>query len=340
MAHSIKPVLPKTSPILTDTFGRQHSYLRISLTERCNLRCTYCMPAEGVDLKPRNHLLTYEEIVRISEMFASLGVTKIRLTGGEPLIRKDIELLSARLAGLPGIESLAITTNGLLLARKLRGLKLAGVDTFNISLDTLKRDRFKEITRRDELDTVLDSIQLAIDAGYDPVKINAVIIRGFNDDELVDFVEMTRNMPVEIRFIEYMPFDGNAWSDTKFLPYTDMLSTIQKDYPSFERLADGPHETSKTWHIPGFRGRIGFITSMSEHFCSGCNRIRITADGQFKVCLFGAMEINLRDMMRAGASDEELQAAIKGAISRKKASHDGMYEIAKSDNRPMLLIGG
>ena len=326
--------------LLTDSFGRKHTYLRISLTERCNLRCTYCMPAGGVELKPKDHILTYEEILRLSGLFASLGVTKIRLTGGEPLIRKEIEQLVSHLAQIPGIKELAITTNGLLLSRKLKALQTGGVTLFNISLDTLKEDKFIRVTRRRGLADVLQAIQDTLAAGYNPVKINAVVMKGFNEDELVDFVAMTEHQPIEIRFIEYMPFGGNEWNDGEFMSYQDMLQTIRQSYPHLERLEDGPQETSKTWRVPGFIGRVGFISSMSDHFCSGCNRIRMTADGQLKVCLFGNREVNLRDMMRGGVSDAELKVAIYEAISKKKAAHAGMYDLAVADNRPMILIGG
>lgn len=298
------------------------------------------MPAGGVELKPKTHILTYEEIVRLSRLFASLGVTKIRLTGGEPLIRKEIEELVVQLSSIPGIRELAITTNGLLLSKKLAALKAGGVTLFNISLDTLQKDKFLKVTRRQGLDEVLRAIQDTLRAGYNPVKVNAVVMKGFNDDELVDFVAMTRHQPIEIRFIEYMPFGGNEWTDGEFMSYQDMLGIIRQVYPDLERLQDGPEETSKTWRVPGFLGRIGFISSMSDHFCSGCNRIRMTADGQLKVCLFGNREVNLRDMMREGASDDELKAAIHGAVTKKKAAHAGMYELAHSDNRPMILIGG
>jgi molybdenum cofactor biosynthesis protein A len=331
---------PSDQLLLTDTFGRRHTYLRISLTERCNLRCTYCMPSNGVELKPKSHIMTYEEILRLAGLFASMGVTKIRLTGGEPLIRKEIEQLVANLSAIPGIESLAITTNGLLLSRKLKALQEGGVTLFNISLDTLREDRFERVTRRKGLQEVLEAIQDALAAGYDPVKVNAVVMKGFNDDELTDFVAMTEHQPIEVRFIEYMPFGGNEWKDDVFMSYQAMLDTIRTVYPGIQRLDDGPNETSKTWQVPGFRGSVGFISSMSDQFCAGCNRIRLTADGQLKVCLFGSQEVNLRDMMRDGVSDSDLKTAVHGALSRKKASHAGMYEIAKSDNRPMILIGG
>lgn len=331
---------PNNHTLLTDSFGRRHTYLRISLTERCNLRCTYCMPAEGVELKPRDHILSFEEIMRLAQLLVSNGVTKIRLTGGEPLIRKELVQLVERIAALEGLNELTITTNGLLLPRKLADLKQAGVTGFNISLDTLREDRFRDITRRKGLDTVLEAIAMTADAGYDPVKINCVVMRGFNEDELVDFVAMTESAPLEVRFIEYMPFDGNAWNTGEFMPYRDMVDIIQERWPTFARHEEEDSETAKLWSVPGFQGSVGFISSMSDHFCAGCNRIRITADGKLKVCLFGANEVNLRDMMRGGINDERLLDTVQTALARKAASHAGMEVIAKSDNRPMILIGG
>ena len=326
--------------ILTDSFGRQHTYLRISLTERCNLRCTYCMPAEGVELKPRDHILSFEEILRLARLLVSRGVTKIRLTGGEPLIRKELIQLIERLRELDGLKELTITTNGLLLPRKLDDLKRAGVTGFNISLDTLHEDRFEEITRRPGLDTVLQAIRMTADAGYNPVKINCVVIRGFNQDELVDFVAMTRDMPIEMRFIEYMPFDGNTWNTEKFLPYREMVDIIKERWTDFAAEGGDELEIAKLWQVPGHLGKVGFISSMSDHFCAGCNRIRITADGKLKVCLFGASEVNLRDMMRGGINDDRLLQTVHEALSRKAARHAGMDVLAETENRPMILIGG
>lgn len=298
------------------------------------------MPPNGVELRPKPDILTFEEIRRLGHIFAKLGVTKIRLTGGEPLIRKDLERLTQELSQIPGVTSLAITTNGLLLPRKLESLKKAGVTHFNISLDTLKKDRFRQITRRDGFQTVLDAIQLALDAGYTPLKVNCVVQKGVNDDELVDFVEWTRHVPIDVRFIEYMPFDGNGWDDRFFLPYQSMLDLIKASFPSLKRLPDEPNFISKSWQVENFAGTVGFISSMSDKFCGGCNRLRLTADGNLRVCLFGQNEVSLRDAMRAGASDDELFQLIDRAVDRKKAAHAGMYEISKSPNRPMILIGG
>jgi cyclic pyranopterin phosphate synthase len=326
--------------MFVDSFGRRHTYLRISLTERCNLRCTYCMPEEGVDLSPRSAILTFEEIERLAKIFVRNGVEKIRLTGGEPLVRKDVEQLVERLGRLSGLRTLAITTNGLLLPKKLKRLHAAGVNLLNISLDTLDHDRFEAVTRRKGFDQVMRAIDMALDFRYDPVKINCVVMRGVNDDELSDFVDMTRERPIEVRFIEYMPFQGNGWSDTAFVSYTEMIQRIEAVHPGLARQADGPNDTSKTYRVPGYRGAVGFISSMSDEFCSTCNRLRITADGNLKVCLFGNAEVSLRDVLRSGATDEEVAEAIQDGVRRKKAAHAGMHQLVDLENRPMILIGG
>ncbi len=298
------------------------------------------MPAEGIQLRPKPEMLTFEEIVQLAELFAELGVTKIRLTGGKPLIRNDIEHLVDRLSHIDGLSSLAITTNGLLLSRKLDDLKAAGVTLFNISLDTLKAERFRSITRRDGLETVLEAIRITLDAGYAPVKLNCVVQKGVNDDELPDFIEMTRDEPLEIRFIEYMPFDGNDWSERFFVSYEDMVSIVREAYPKLERREDAANHTSKAWAVPGFVGSIGFISSMSDNFCGSCNRLRLTADGNLKVCLFGRNEISLRDALRQDVPVGELRSLIDAAVNRKMAAHAGMYAISQTPNRPMILIGG
>ncbi|KAM9956036.1 hypothetical protein ACTFIW_002248 [Dictyostelium discoideum] len=328
--------------ILTDKFNRHHTYLRISLTERCNLRCKYCMPEEGVMLSQADKILTTDEIIRLSKLFVSAGVNKIRFTGGEPLVRKDVEPLIEEVGKIKGLEKIGITTNGILLSRKLDRLHKAGVNLLNISLDTLNSDKFTLITRRLGWDRVFQSIDNALKLDNIKVKVNCVIMKGLNDMEICDFIEMTRDKSVEIRFIEYMPFDGNLWSDKKFLSYTDMIKIIHEKYPTFKKYTieeEEPNNTSKTYHVPGFKGKVGFITSMSEHFCSSCNRLRITADGNLKVCLFGNTEVNLRDRIRDGASDQQLLEIINAAVLKKKASHAGMYEIAQNKNRPMILIG-
>lgn len=329
-----------TSDMLLDTFGRLHTYLRISLTERCNLRCQYCMPAEGVDLTPNPQILSPQEICHLASLFVSSGVNKIRLTGGEPTIRKDIEDICMRLSNLKGLKTLAITTNGITLARKLPKLKECGLSALNISLDTLISAKFEFMTRRKGHERVMESINTAIDLGYNPVKVNCVVMRGFNDDEICDFVELTREKPINVRFIEFMPFDGNVWNVKKLVPYSEMLDRVMKRYPNVERIKDHPTETAKNYSIDGHAGTVSFITSMTEHFCAGCNRLRLLADGNFKVCLFGPSEVSLRDPLRRGADDSELKKIIGAAVKRKKAAHAGMLDIAKTPNRPMIHIGG
>ncbi|XP_055017244.1 molybdenum cofactor biosynthesis protein 1 isoform X2 [Boleophthalmus pectinirostris] len=318
------------SAFLTDTFGRRHSYLRISLTEKCNLRCQYCMPEDGVKLTPKAQLLSTAEILTIARLFVHEGVDKIRLTGGEPLIRPDVVDIIAELRKLEGLKTIAVTTNGLNLARTLPRLKQAGLSHINISLDTLVPAKFEFIVRRKGFHKVMESIDKAIEMGYNPVKVNCVVMRGFNEDEVMDFVALTEKKPVEVRFIEYMPFDGNKWNFKKMVSYQEMLDQIRQHWPDIGMVQTGPTDTSKTYQVPGFKGQVGFITSMSEHFCGTCNRLRITADGNLKVCLFGNTEVSLRDAIRSGASDEELLQIIGAAVGRKKKQHAGHLSLPQT----------
>lgn len=326
--------------MFTDSFGRQHTYLRISVTERCDLRCRYCMPAEGVPLTPRDQVLSFEEIVRLARIFVKGGISKIRLTGGEPLVRKDLDNLVAMISEIDGLQQLAMTTNGMLFDRKAEVLKKNGLQSLNISLDTMREDRFEAITRRKGVDKVLAAIDLALELGYSPVKINSVVLRGVNDDELADFARLSIDRPLHIRFIEYMPFQGNGWDHDKFVSYTEMIDRLEQAGCSLERISDAPNDTAKNYRLPGASGSIGFISSMSEHFCGSCNRLRLTADGHLKVCLFGNAEVSLMQMLRSGRSDSDISKAISDAVMRKKASHNGMENIAREENRPMILIGG
>ncbi|CAN6440193.1 unnamed protein product [Victoria cruziana] len=328
------------SDMLIDSFGRMHTYLRISLTERCNLRCQYCMPAEGVQLTPKPELLTSDEIVRLAHIFISSGVNKIRLTGGEPTVRKDLEDICLQLSSLKGLKSLAMTTNGIAVARKLPKLKECGLKSVNISLDTLVPAKFEFMTRRKGHEKVLESIDASINLGYNPVKVNCVVMRGINDDELCDFVEMTRYKPVNIRLIEFMPFDGNVWNIKKLVPYSEMLDRVEKRFGKLKKLHDHDTDTAKSFKVDHFCGTVSFITSMTEHFCAGCNRLRILADGNFKVCLFGPSEVSLRDSVRSGIDDDGLKEIIGAAVKRKKFAHADMFQLAKTTNRPMIHIGG
>ncbi|KAK9300270.1 hypothetical protein QLX08_007030 [Tetragonisca angustula] len=322
--RQFRELLNKTdnNDILTDSFGRRHTYLRISITERCNLRCLYCMPAEGVKLTKNDGILRADEIIKIAELFVNEGVTKIRLTGGEPTVRKEIVDIIAGLKQLSNLKQVAITTNGLTLTRQLPLLQRAGLDAINISLDTLRENRFEQFTRRKGWSRVMAAIDLAVQLGYNPVKINCVVMKNFNDDEIIDFVNLTRDRPIDVRFIEYMPFQGNEWNENKMVSFKIMKELIRDTYPDLQRLPNKYNDTSKAYFIPGFTGQVGFITSMSDHFCSSCNRLRITADGHLKVCLFeGKGEVSLRDALRSGAPTDILRQMIREAVWLKKKQH-------------------
>lgn len=329
------------SNFLTDKFERQHTYLRISLTEKCNLRCTYCMPAEGVDLTPSHKLLSTKEIVHLAKLFVSQGVNKIRLTGGEPTVRKDLVDLIGELGKLKqyGLQTIAITSNGIALKRKLPELVKNGLNLLNISLDTLDPLKFELITRRKGLERVIESIDQGIALGLRPLKLNCVVVRGVNDQEVLDFIEMTRTKAVDVRFIEYMPFDGNKWNKQKLVSFNELLDNIRNKY-DVAKLPDDAHDTSKAYQVPGYIGQFGFITSMTDHFCGTCNRLRITADGNLKVCLFGNAEVSLRDLLRGNVPDNQLLEIIGAAVKNKKKQHAGMFALAETKNRPMILIGG
>lgn len=351
------------SDFLTDTFNRQHDYLRISLTERCNLRCLYCMPEEGVDLSPSKDILTTHEIEHLSRLFVSQGVKKIRLTGGEPTVRPDILPLMHKIGSLRsiGLKELALTTNGISLHRKLESMVEAGLTGVNISLDTLDPFQYQLLTRRQGFQAVMKSIdkvkELNKNGAGVKLKVNCVVMRGLNDHQILPFVEMTRAEDIEIRFIEYMPFGGNKWSQNKMMSYSEMLDLIRTAHPGLTRLNDAHTDTSKTWHVPGYIGRVGFITSMTHNFCGSCNRLRITSDGNLKVCLHGNAEVSLRDILRSGNGGEplyeeigsETQSAVQNqqllgvigsAVKRKKEKHAGIGQLENMKNRPMILIGG
>ena len=328
---------------LRDRFGRAHTTLRLSLTERCNLRCVYCMPEHGVPLRPRAEQLTTDELVRLTRVLSGAGVRKVRLTGGEPLARKDAVEVVRRLGAL-GLRSLAMTTNGLLLPDRLAALAGAGLTDLTVSLDTLRPDRFQETTRRPGLDTVLAGIRQALDLGYGAggksLKINVVALRGVNEDEAADFARWAAETPVEVRFIEVMPFDGNGWSRADLVPMAETRAAIESALGPLAACADAPDATARTFRQPGWAGRVGFVASMTAPFCAGCSRLRVTADGALKVCLFGAAEVSLRDALRAGATDAEVLGQVQAALDGKHAAHAGMDALARSENRPMISIGG
>ncbi|KAM8809206.1 molybdenum cofactor biosynthesis protein 1 [Eudromia elegans] len=296
------------------------------------------MPEEGVQLTPKSELLTAQEIITLAKLFVKEGVEKIRLTGGEPLIRPDVVDIVGQLNKLEGLKTIAVTTNGINLARLLPRLKEAGLNAVNISLDTLVPAKFEFIVRRKGFHKVMEGIHKATELGYHPVKVNCVVMRGLNEDELLNFVDFTKDLPLDVRFIEYMPFDGNKWNFKKMVSYKEMLDTIKQRWPELEKLPCEVSSTAKSYKVPHFQGQISFITSMSEHFCGSCNRLRITADGNLKVCLFGNSEVSLRDHLRSGATEEDLVQIIRAAVGRKKKQHAGMFNISQMKNRPMILI--
>jgi len=339
---------------LLDRYGRSHTYLRISVIEKCNLRCRYCMPEEGVPLLPRDQILSFEEIERLAALFVRLGVRKIRLTGGEPLVRRGIEDLVARLGALKrfGLQRLAMTSNALLLRQHLRAFRAAGLDAVNLSLDTLRPERFRSITLRDGCEETIAAIYAAAEAGFDKVKVNAVVMAGVNDDELVDLARaFARDLPLEMRYIEYMPFEGNHWGETlRMFPAAAIRARLE------EALALEPHGLEETALIYSasdrssgrrFRGRIGIISSMTEPFCATCNRTRLTADGHFRWCLLDEGELDLRGPIRAGATDGDLAALIEQGLRRKEPGHAPAAELLSIQNaagpsgaRSMIRIGG
>lgn len=327
---------------LLDAFHRQHNYLRISVTDRCNLRCHYCMPAEGIMLKERTGILNFDEIVRLTRIFAGMGVKKVRLTGGEPLVRRNLPDLIARLAEIPHIKTVGMTTNGVLLPRYVAELKTAGLSRLNVSLDSLRPERFAHISRRPHFHPVMKGIQAALDAGFSPLKINTVVMRGINDDELLDFVELVRNNPLNIRFIEYMPFKSNNWKKAGFIPYQEMKARISHKYSlrPGDGLTGNAPGVARDYRIPGFRGQVSFISPISKHFCDSCSRLRLTAEGSLKTCLFSAAEVNLRDAIREGASNGQIQQIIQNGLQLKPWAHPSTEELLNTENRTMTEIGG
>lgn len=323
---------------LVDPFGRTVRDLRISVTDRCNFRCQYCMPAEGMQWLPRTEILSFEEIERFARICVSrFGFNGIRLTGGEPLVRAHLPDLVERLAGL-GVD-IALTTNGATLRLHAAALVAAGLKRINISLDSLQRERFLELTRRDELDRVLDGVDSALDAGLQPVKINVVMMRGINDDEIVDFAEYGRSKGVTVRFIEFMPLEaGDVWTDDLVVPADEIIETISEAFP-IEPVVRG-NEPAERWQYSDGKGEVGVIASVTKPFCGNCDRVRLTAEGQFRTCLFAVDEFDMRSLLRDEASDEAIADAISAAVGTKWAGHSiGQVNFIRP-KRTMSQIGG
>ena len=333
----------KKPNILQDTFGRQHTYLRISLTELCNLRCTYCMPAEGIQLSPKSHIMSYDEVFSIAKTFVEHGVTKIRLTGGEPLVRRDVDVILRKLASLP--VELSITSNAVIIDRFLETLKECNINNINVSLDSLDAEKFKEITRRNNFEKVYANIMLLINEGFN-VKLNAVLIKGFNDNEIIDFIELSKDLPISVRFIEFMPFDGNKWDKSKMVSYAEVMNYVNSHYNEKEiiRLIDAPNDTSKNYSIKGYRGSFAIISSVTNPFCDSCNRIRLTANGRLKNCLFSNGESDLLTPLREGKSIEPIIQKAMQAKFKVRGGMDTMEKLEQPDlhgnNRSMIAIGG
>lgn len=325
-------------PQIIDRFGREHTYLRISLTDRCNLRCFYCMPEEGVELTDKANVMTLEEIVGISRVFTGLGVDTIRLTGGEPLIRKNFGFLARELADL-GV-ALKLTTNGIVLDKYLGLFQEIGLKRINISLDTLDKAKSVFITKRDYFDRIMSNIKKTIDYGLE-IKLNIVLIKDVNDMEINDFIGLTKDQDIGVKFIEFMPFKGNDWDWDKGVSKEEILETVQSKFGEVEKLKDSIHSTSANYKVKGFTGSFGIVSTITNPFCAGCNRLRLTADGKMKNCLFATSETDLLSPFRKGGNLDEI---ILEAIKEKKFSRDGMDEEMDADhyeqNRSMISIGG
>ncbi|HSB71982.1 MAG TPA: GTP 3',8-cyclase MoaA [Candidatus Methylomirabilis sp.] len=327
---------------LKDSFGRTIDDLRISLTDRCNFRCIYCMPAEGLPWLPKREILTYEEILRLARIFIDLGIRTVRLTGGEPLMRQDIDVLIAGLTRLEPDLDLSMTTNGFFLQDKARRLAEAGLKRINVSLDSLQPERFERMVRRDGqlVGKILEGMRTSREVGLSPIKINCVVMRGYNEDELVAFARLGREHDYQVRFIEYMPLDAQgAWSMQTVVPGAEILARVHEVFPLAAATGNGSEPASVHRFADG-RGSIGVIASVTEPFCDQCNRIRITADGQLRTCLFSIHEHNLKGLLRSGATDEEIADFIIAAVWKKEPGHKIGQPDFVQPTRSMSAIGG
>lgn len=322
---------------ITDTFGRKHTYLRISVTDLCNLRCFYCMPEEGVELTDKAHLMTLEEIVSIAGEFVAEGVDTIRLTGGEPLVRKNFSFLLEELARLP--VKLKLTTNGILLDKYFDLFEKVGLKHLNISLDSLEQAKAAFITKRDYFERIMRNIDTALQCDF-VIKLNVVLIKGVNDNEIIDFVRFTQHRNLSVKFIEFMPFKGNQWDWSKGVSEDEIISKVSHEFGGVQALKNPAHSTSTNFQIPGFEGSFGVVSTVTKPFCQDCNRLRLTADGKMKNCLFARKESDLLAALRAG---EDIKPLIEQNVYQKQFSRDGMTVFEKEEfekNRTMIGIGG
>ena len=334
------PVIDGPGP-LVDSHGRRISDLRVSVTDRCNFHCQYCMPAEGLAWMERDQILSFEEIERLVSLMTRIGIEDVRLTGGEPLVRRDFPKLVSMLSGLGTIRDLSLTTNGYLLGRDAPALAEAGLDRINVSIDSLERDRFFRLTRRDSMDQVLEGLEaIMAQPSIGSVKVNAVAIRDFTEHEVPRFCELARSTGCQVRFIEFMPLDGDrSWDPSQVLTGAELRELVEEIHP-LEEVEREPSATARVFRFADGRGEIGFINPVSEPFCSDCNRLRLTADGKLRTCLFSIHETDLRGPLRSGATDQEIEAVIRGAVRAKELRH----RISESDflqpERTMSAIGG
>jgi cyclic pyranopterin phosphate synthase len=326
---------------LLDTFGRLHDNLRISVTDRCNVRCFYCMPEEGVKYMPREEILSFEEIERFARIAVSQGVTKLRLTGGEPLVRRDLPVLVSKLAAIPGVRDLGLTTNGVLLTRDAQALYDAGLRRLNVHLDTLDRERFLHITRRDDLDKVIEGIELCRRLGF-RLKINAVAVKNLVEADVVPLALYGRERGIEIRYIEFMPLDAQGiWDRTRVLFASDIIETLSREIAPLVEIPDrDPRAPATEYKFADGIGRIGFIASVSRPFCLNCNRVRLTSDGKLRYCLFAIEETDVRGLLRSGAPDEAIVAALRSNVHQKWLGHEINTSRFVPPPRPMHAIGG
>jgi GTP 3',8-cyclase len=332
---------PRLGASLYDGHGRRISDLRVSVTDRCNFRCQYCMPAEGLPWLERDEILRFEEIARVVALMAEMGVSDVRLTGGEPLVRREFPKLVGMLAAIPGIADLSLTTNGYLLERDADALVAAGIHRVNVSIDSLQRDRFFHMTRRDSLPQVMRGLEaIARHERVRPIKVNAVAMRGFTEEEAVPFAEFARSTDFQVRFIEFMPLDADhAWEPDAVLTGDELRRIIDRVHP-LEQLPREPHATARVFRFKDGAGEIGFVNPVSEPFCGDCNRIRLTADGKLRTCLFSLHETDLREPLRSGASDGELETIVRDAVWRKELKHHVGEPGFRQPPRTMSSIGG
>ena len=327
--------------MLTDKHGRHITYLRLAVTDRCNLRCSYCMPEQGLHWLSRKELLSYEELLRICSLLVEMGISKIRLTGGEPFVRKDLLGFIEQLVQLKGLEQITLTTNGVLTAPLIPQLKRLDIHAINLSLDTLDRQRFFAISHRDELPAVLRTLEAALQAQME-VKVNAVVMEGKNTEDIIPLAALTKHLPLAVRFIEEMPFNGSAHTYSGGTwDYRRILAIIKEQFPGLQKIADPPYSTSLNYKVPGHKGTIGVIPAYTRSFCGSCNRIRLTADGTLKTCLYEGEGLSIKDLVRMGCTDEQLQIAVQKALQQKARDGWEAERISQTAQLPsMATLGG